>query len=321
MNPEDQQAVDRIAAAQLGAEPRQGPEKSDATPEEQAVERAAPKTEDKKGDEAPVIYEVEFGENDKRQLTPQQIKATFERYASQNYKNQQMKPVNQVIDAIMNKYNAKPETLAKALIEMEKGYNKQQNPQQTQQSNPQSDDPDPFKTWEDENSASLPPGYREMNGQMKQLAQQNMQLQQMLQQVLAKSQGVADAAKQGQQQAANQNNMNIRQQIANNLDRAQQQVGIDSKDAQEFMTFAAERGYTLEDFVDPHMTLTVMNDYKANKDGPEMTRLREIMQRRQAYTGTVEGGPGAGGEPAKQDPALADIDRLATAAFNRRNPR
>jgi ElaB/YqjD/DUF883 family membrane-anchored ribosome-binding protein len=120
-----------------------------------------------------------------------------------------------------------------------------------------------LKQWEEENAASLPPGYKDIivGGQqsMQQMQQQLDETRQMLQQVLAQSQGVADAARQGVQQGQQQQIDSVRQQIGNNIDRVQQALQLPDDKAEDFMTFAAERGFTLEDFVDPQLTVKVMH--------------------------------------------------------------
>ena len=69
--------------------------------------------------------------------------------------------------------------------------------------------------------------------------------------------------------------------------------------------FAAERGYTMEDFADPQLTIKVMTDYKNNKSSPEMARL-EIMGKRQAFTGSVGQTANAGDMASLRD-ALAPL--------------
>jgi hypothetical protein len=67
------------------------------------------------------------------------------------------------------------------------------------------------------------------------------------------------------------------------------------------------------------MASTVVNDYKANKDAPEIQRLRAIAQKRAAFTGNVEGAPGAGAAGA---PAAGGVDpgfgKLVDRAFAQR---
>jgi hypothetical protein len=85
--------------------------------------------------------------------------------------------------------------------------------------------------------------------------------------------------------------------ISNNLNSAFQKAGVPVDDSvrADFRTFAAQRGYDFPDFMSPELTQTVVADFKANKDAPEMQRLLDVARRRQAFTGSVEGAPGAGG--------------------------
>ena len=344
--PQDPQAmaamVDQIAARQMGVDPQAqaAPEaapakeeapKDDST-EGKAAEKGSPETEgDKIGADA-IIYEIEFGENDNRKLTPQQIKSTFERYSALNYKNAQYKPVMDLVEQIMRE---NPGINSKQLADQMNNFYK------AQQSNPtmgntegeksgeyskdaaaKSGDLDSMlKKWEDENAASLPPGYKEMlvgqNQSMAQMQQQLMATQQMLQQVMAQSQGVADAARTGMQEGQNQQVNAVRQQIANNIDRVQQALRLPDDKANDFMVFAAERGYTMEDFVDPQLTIKVMQDFKNNMDSPEMERMRGIAQRRQAFTGSLGSSPSANA-PAGDMPAESTFDKFASAAMSRR---
>jgi hypothetical protein len=84
------------------------------------------------------------------------------------------------------------------------------------------------------------------------------------------------------------------------------------------MIFAAERGYTMEDFVDPNLTIKVMQDFRNSMDSPEMERMRGIAQRRQAFTGSLGATPSAGEAPA-EDASAATFDRLVNRGMNRMN--
>ena len=108
--------------------------------------------------------------------------------------------------------------------------------------------------------------------------------------------------------------------VSNNLTQAFAQNGLqtDPETRADFRMFAAQRGYDFPDFMDPQMAATVAADYKANKDAPEVARLREMAKKRQAFTGQVEGAPGAAGAgvaPAG-DPMLAN---MISSAMGKRN--
>lgn len=353
--PQDPQAmaamVDAIASRQMGVDPQaapQGqmppgappqamPQQMPQPPKESATDKAdakgSPKTEGDSMNEAAIIYEVEFGENEKRKLTPQQIKSTFERYRDLNFKNAQYKPVMDLVEQIMRENpGMNPAQMAGAMANVYKAQ--QSNPTMGNEQGTKSGDyqkdqavkagdlDSMLKKWEDDNAASLPPGYKDMLvGQarsMQSMQQQLMQTQAMLQQVMAQSQGVADAAKQGMQQGQSQQITATRQQIANNLDRVQAALKLPDDKANDFMVFAAERGYTMEDFVDPQLTIKVMSDFKNNMDGPEMERMRGIAQRRQAFTGSLGSAPGAVPSPEAGAPGESTFDRFSQMAMNKR---
>lgn len=340
-----EQMVDAIAAKQMGyqpqhAEPQMPPPDAQQqapqnTAEDTASEQGAPDTEAQKMSDDPIVYEVAFGEQ-KRKLTPEQIASTFDRYSKLNHRHAMLSPVNAVIDKIMSEHqDLSPQQLAEKMEalyaaqssnpQMGEGANNQQAqmPPQGDQSQSNEDISAQLEAWEEENAVSLPPGYKEsiLNGNqsMGQIQQQLAQTQQMLQMVLAQSQGVADAAKQGVNSAQGQQINAIKQTIANNVDRAQSALQLPDDAANDFMTFATERGYTLEDFVDPQLTIKVMTDFRNNMHSPEMERLRKIAQRRQAYTGHLGSAPSAGQAPAPQGPeADPEFNSIVEGAMSKR---
>jgi hypothetical protein len=336
----DQSAtIDRLAAAQLGGaagpqmppaagpqmpQPPQPPAPERATAQETATEQAAPKDESRKIAEDAIVYEVEFGPDDKRKLTPAQIKSTMERYAALNHEHANMKPVMEVAKALMQRYGANSQQFAEALANLVKaqesnptmGNTQGRQPDKAGVQQPNTPEADPLAKWEEENAASLPPGYRDLMSTQRQMQQMLMQTQQMMQSMMARGQGVADAARVATQDVQSQRTQAIRQTIANNLDRAQQALQLPDTAAQDFMTFAAERGFTLEDFIDPQMTQKVMSDFRSVMQTPEMERLRGIAERRQAYTGMLGSAPSA---PAQTpDPSQAPFDRMVQGAMARR---
>ena len=99
-------AISRIASNQLGVPTQQAQTQQPAPPAtqqqapkpkdtatEQAASKGSPDTEGDKMVAEAVVYEIDFGETDKdgnkkkRELTPNQIKSTFERYSALNHKN------------------------------------------------------------------------------------------------------------------------------------------------------------------------------------------------------------------------------------------
>lgn len=356
MDPQNPQAaasmIDRIAAQAMGMPPQEAPAQAQApipnqvaaktqpakpaeTAQGKAAEQGSPKTEADAMTEDAVLYEIQFGEGDMRKLTPAQIKSTFERYSALNYKNAQYKPVMDLVEQIMrDNPGLNPVQMRQ---QMESIYKAQQsNPTM---GNTQGDKSGPnekngnrhedmetsLKEWEEQNAASLPPGYKDlMMGQaqlpqaLAQMQQQMQMMQRMMQSVLGQSQGVAEAAKTGMNQAQTQQIQAVRQQIANNIDRVQQALQLPDEAAQDFMIFAAERGFTMEDFVDPQLTIKVMQDFKNNMASPEMERMRGIAQRRQAYTGSLGSAPSSGPAAPPAAQGGTTLDRLAGNAMSQR---
>jgi len=327
--PQEAQAslIDAIASKQMGVEPQQqapqqeAPEKE--TAEEKAIEDGSPETEGDKMDMEAILYEIDFGDGDMRKLNPNQIRETFKRYRDLNYANAQNANLNKVVEAaIKNGFAKSPDDAARQILNMMKAG--QSNPQMgdtdgktnVQQSEEQVRDA--LSQWEEDNAVALPPGFRESQQQMAQMANNMAQLQQMLGQVLQQGQ---NAAQQGAQQAVEAQNMKgeaARQMIANNLDKGAQQTGLTDEQAEDFRVFAYERGYTEDDFIDPGLTMRVMTDFKNAMQSPEMDRLRDINKRRQAFTGTVSMTPQSGDVGATVaedgDPTLG---RLSQRAMNR----
>lgn len=259
------------------------------TAQDKAIESAAPNDPTQKMEADPVIYEIDMGEGKTRKMTPEQIKGISERYSALNYQHAQMKPVLDIVDQMLKANpNAKAEDVANYMMSMLRSGQKNVQMGDPNAERPNKETPpdvDPLSKWEEENAASLPPGYREMMQGSQTIQQQMAQMQQMLQQVLAGASGVADAARVGQQDARGERIAAIQQSIANNIDRAQAQLQLPDTEAENFMMFAAERGYSLEDFVNPGLVVSVMQDFKNNLNSPEFERLADINRRRQAWTG------------------------------------
>jgi hypothetical protein len=303
-----------IAAKQLGAPPAAEAAQTPQTPPgappagpapnaeaqdkdtatDKAMAAGAPVDEGTNTDAEAILYEIEMG-GKKRKLTPQQISSTMERYSALNYKQAQYKPVLDLVEEAMKANpGATPADVASHIMALVTAQKNQPQgaaaPKQEQPQVPSDDgDDDPFTKWEKENAASLPPGYKDMMNGNKSVMAQLQQMQQMLAQVLGGAQGVADAARAGQQDARQSQVQAIQQSIANNIDRVQAHLQLPDDAAEDFMTFAAERGYTLEDFIDPRLTLSVMTDFKNNMASPEFERLKAIHTKRQAWTGQMGG--------------------------------
>lgn len=314
-----------VPPTQAEAQPPAPQETKTAT--EKAIEATAPKDEGNRQSDEAVLYEVDFG-GQKRKLTPQQIASTFDRYGKLNHENAQMKPILEVARALMEKTGSDPMTLARGMIALAQGdapatmggqaaSAPTPAPMSAPGRTPPSGDADPLASWEQENAASLPPGYRDILTAVQNLPQALAQIQAALGQTQGAAAGQADAVRQGAMDARQREVNAIRQTIANNLNGAAQRLGLGEDAAQDFQVFAAERGYTMEDFSDPRMTLQVMQDFKNARMSPEMERLKEMAQRRQAWAGSIGSTPGAGAaapEPAQPSP----FDRLLGSVMQQR---
>ena len=294
-------------------------DKDRPTAQEQAASEGAPVTEADKMGASPVSYEVKFGDNDVRQLSPEQISSTFNRYRDLNYKQMQNKPINDVAEALMGRYGADPYQIAEEMIkhaqEREGKVGSEGNPEM-----PADSDAAGLRKWEEENAVSLPPGYGQIAENMQQLQQMQAQTQQMLQSVVANSQAVADAGQEAVMGAESQMQQASQQQIANNLDKVQNSLGLPDEAAQDFMMFVAERGFTLEDMVDPQIALTLGQDFKNQRNSSEFDRLRSQAERRQAVTGSIGSAPATPATSATPTDEVDDtMQRLAAAKMEERN--
>lgn len=317
----------RAAQGQQPPQPQQPAGPPRETTEAQAQTKAAPQTEASQMRAEPVIFELP-GKDGKpgRKLTSSQVEGVLDRYSALNYEHAQLKPVIELAKQLLGQNpGMTPADLADAVVSMAQAQ--QHNPVMgrgareqvaTQQGLPPGSqgqnnrpagimlDDEALKRWETENAAQLPPGYRDMMGMLSQLAPAIQQQGSLLQRLLAQSAGVADAARETTQNAQQQAMMAMRQSIGNNLDRAQQALGLPTERANDFMVYAGERGYTLEDFSDPQLTYKVMRDFRNDLMSGEVERLRGIQTKRQSYTGTVGGAPGQGGAQGQTQPSEFD---------------
>lgn len=279
------------------------------TPIEQATKQGEPQSGE---GEPPIdIYDIKMKDGNVQQFTQAQIANTMERYASLNSRMLDNKDVLEFASRITeqakkNGYTPKAGEVASFLQEAVKAYTKnptmgnvdkkQQTPADGQEGQPaQPSADDALANWERDNGLKLPPGFREQNQVMQKMSQQIQQMQQMIMQM---QNGGAQSAQQGQQalQQAQQTQANTQQmQVKMNLKEAANTNGVPDERANDFMLFAMQRGYTPADFLDPQVANTLMADFKANMDAPEIARLRGVMERRQAYTGNPTGTPSNAG--------------------------
>lgn len=296
------------AAAQAAAKAAEEKAEGEPTAEEAAVSAGAPKDEGGKMGEDAILYEIGG-----RKLTPQQISSTFDRYRDLNYKQQEYADLHKVAEIAMRSGMGKsPSDVARVMAQLLAGQKNAQMGGQDERPNetkPAATD-DELSKWEEENAAKLPPGYRELHQSLGSMGQGIGDLKNLLVQVLQQAKGASDAGARDMQQAREERGNAIKAKISNNLEALAGKLGLTDQHAGDFMVFAGERGYTLDDFIDPRLAASVMQDFKANLDSPEMERLRAIAQRRQAFTGTM-GSPASQGRdaPATEggDPRLAAL--------------
>jgi len=331
--PEEQ--MQRLAAKQLGPDPSaQAPAPAPAPQQEapptnqEKASVAGPVTEGDKSAQEPMSYKVNIGGTD-RNLSPKQIEETFGRYRDLNYKQMQNAPINDVVNSLMEKSGGSPEQIAALLQKSVQAFTKntqlgqkrpaQQGVAQPQQPTPTAQQPNldaEFQKYEDDNALSLPPGYREAAQRMNRMEQQMQQNLGMMNQVLAASKQNAQQGADAGQNAQGDRGEAIKQTIMTNLDQAQSAAGLPDEDGKQFMAYAGERGYTIEDFVDKALTQKVVSDFKNAKNTPELERLQSMASKREAYLKSEKGSPQSSA-PAQQGDEM--MGRLTAKALNRFN--
>ena len=343
MNPQDQALIEQASAQQLGVAapaPVQSPQasapqpqESQPTPQEIAAKGVSPSTEgDKQSKDAAQIMRLKFGDQD-RELSEAQVKGTFDRYSALNFKHQNLKPVvdlaEKMLQAAQQKNpNASAKDLAKFMTAaakaqthnpmMGKGTQNPEDAARAQVVDSSADVDGMMKQWEEDNAVSLPPRFRETMDGMAEMKAQNQELRQMLQQVIQGQQSVTSST-QKQLDASDSREGNVMQQrIGNNLQQAQSSLGLPDDAEQEFMQFAYSRGYTVEDFIDPELTMMVAQDFKQNQDAPELERLRGITQKRQAFTGNASGAPAVSNQAPASSPDQTFIDAITNKTMTSR---
>lgn len=298
------------------------PEKPTAA--EQANAAAAPKTEGDAQSSAPYKVKVKVG-GEERELNESQIAGVYNRYRDLNRKHaEEVAPLEDVLSVAREIQNAAKQAghdldgRKVAELMMRSVRQMVQNPQMGAEKHPNRRDEnlpadDEMRRWEDENGVTLPPGFRDMNRNMQQLMMQNQQLAGALREVLQRAGTVNDGAKQLATQATQQAASAAQQRVVNNLERAQRQYGLPDEDEEAFWMFASERGYVPEDFIDARLTNNVVQDFVNSKQSGELNRLREVAQRRMAFTGSPGGAAGSG-QPNAASPNQAFIERLGQKA-------
>ena len=327
MAAQDDQMIAALAAQQLGvptpeaapsAPAQVDPAKADAptTDAEKMTEAVSPQTEgDKQREES--FIEVDFGDGRKEVMSNSQIAGMTSRYKDLNHKNatryKPMEPAIGVLEQLMQSatsqgHNVSGDDMAQFITAAIRGYTS--NPQMGGQTDPTPDRPDgndfngqmdsDIEAWERDNAISLPPMYRQGFKLMQQLMQENESLKGNMGQLLNQAQQLNQEAAQQAQGAIETGDTAYRQLAANNLNEAQQNFQLPDDAEDDFFDFAYGRGYTVEDFIDRDLTMKIMQDFSANRQTPEMERLRALNAKRQAFTGASSAAPsmGAGSMPS-----------------------
>ena len=334
MPPQGQPAAPQAAPQQ----PQQDPRKVDSPPtnQEKAAEALGPQTEGDRAREEAFI-EVDFGDGRKEVMSASQIAGMTTRYKDLNHKNatryKPMEPAIGLIEQMMNNARAaghepSGNDVAQFLEAAIRAYTS--NPTMGDQRDPTPDRPGrnsrdfdsqieaEIAQWESDNAVNLPPMYRQGMSLIRQLQAENNEMKQMMSGFLQQAQGVNQEAMQAVQ-GANQNASDAyRQRAANNLNEAQRQLNLPDEAEDDFFDFAFGRGYTVEDFIDPDLTMKVMSDFANNRATPEMERLRALNQRRQAFTGISGATPSMGGQSPAGDPNADFMNNVAAQAMRKR---
>ena len=121
--PQDPQAaasmIDQMASSKMGvspqmAQPAPAAPKDKDSAEDKASAKGSPQTEGDKMSAEAIVYEIDMGDGNKRPLTENQIKSTFQRYASLNHQNAQNGPINSLVAKIQK---ANPNATSKQIAD------------------------------------------------------------------------------------------------------------------------------------------------------------------------------------------------------------
>lgn len=328
-----------MAALQAQQQPPAKPTASkEPTSMEKAQSKLAPNDEGDASD-AEAIRMIKLGD---KEYTESQLNGTMSRYKDLNFRWQNevapMQPVMQVVKTLMDAakqagHEPDGKQMASLVDAAIKAYVK--NPQMGNDGGQQpakgtkgatpaqagatlgdNDDDDDaiLSQWEKENAVKLPPGFKDMSKANKAMTEKMNAMMEMVTQLVhgnTTTQQVVSQANDQMGQAQNMQAEAATNMIRNNLNQSfnQAQLPLDDASRADFRMFAAQRGYDFPDFMDPELTATVVADYKANKNAPEIERLRAIAQKRQAFTGMTEGAPGGAGGAvaAPADPQFAGM--------------
>lgn len=365
---EDAGLIDAIAAQQLGAPQQAAPAATDPaaavaaaqqqpqaqpkpedqpTAQEQATQQMAPTTQS--GKEPFDFFEVDMGDGNKRQYTPEQIRGIVNRYSGLNYKHQtEVAPIQQSV-GILNKlreqasisgqelsddqmaqlletaltaYSKNP-TIGNNTVQPPADQTRKDVPVESQVSSAASnqDIESMMAEWEQQNAVSLPPFYKDAIREHQAMGGKLQNLEALVQQMAQAGAQATQTASQQMAQVGKDRNEVLKQRLVNNLDRVQQELSLPNEAANDFLAFVQGRGYDLPELLDYSLAKTLANDFKNNMQAPELERFRQIHEKRQAFTGNTAPSAGAGGAPqqAAADPDAAFIDEMSGNIMKQRN--
>lgn len=331
--PNAQPSVDPTAQAAQTAEMKAvsgGQQRADA---DRAVDKAAAARAEADGEEGvPAIFKLKrkVGDQDQEvELTESQILGTMDRYRDLNFKHSRMKPVMALAEQILEQVGGDdPEAPAKLAATMAQalkaiaGQKPGQDKKDGQKTAPQPDDFD-WSKWERDNAIELPPFMKqqtaiikEQNGQIQRLGAAIGQLTQMMQAGIETgaiaSKQTLGAVEQVAGGLADRRKQLIGEQIGLNINKSQTKYDLPDEKAQEFIQFAAMRGYGIDDFIDPDLADQVVGDYSRFLAAPEYDRMRKQMERRSAAMGSVGAAPTGGGAGESAPQGNGFIDRMVS---------
>lgn len=323
--------IEQVAAKALGEAPQDAPPpveaKIEATVTEQAVEAGSPETEGDLQAKSAILYEIEMSDGTKRNMSPQQIASTAERYADLNYKNAQNKNLNKVVEyAIKNGVVGSADEAALKIAQMIKAG--QSNPTMGEENSKQNQNvaqkeerksADALSEWEEQNAVSLPPGFRDMISMNQSTQQQIGQIAKLLQTFMSQTANMSKVATNEADEATMRQAQTAAQMAEMNLNRMGTEKGIADADAEEFINFAYENGYTDADFIDAELVNRLGDQFIALKRMPEYEGMKKRIAARTAWTGNMGPTPaGEGGVAPEDNPEDATLNRLAERAPGRR---
>jgi len=331
-------------------DPNKKPEEKPTTAE-QVQTKVSPETEGSKSKDSPFEFlEVDLGNGNKEAYTPEQVQGIASRYRDLNYQHQtKIAPIKgsvELLNTLREQAKAEGHDLNdEALTQLlqaslqayahnpEMGAQAMQNPQpnqtpervnqtvETQTGNQSGQNLEAeMAEWEQTNAVTLPPMYKQAMANSKNLEDQVQQLTQLVQGMATAGQQTSQVANQQLQQAQATNADAGKQQIINNLQRAQNEFQFPDEAEKDFMTFTQTRGYDTWDLLDYNLVRTLATDFKNVQAGPELERLRGIAERRQAFTGNLAPAPGADNtNPPAVDEQQTDIDAMTDTIMKQKN--